>query len=87
MIATMTTKDLLIEGLKAHGFDGLCNSDASCGCGIDDLAPCGGDCNVLDCEPAYKRPCKGAACPHPCDGYDGEEPGDCYTTKKPEGGA
>jgi hypothetical protein len=79
-----SVKEILSAALKAQGFGGLCNTDVSCGCDADDLAPCGEGCNILDCEPAYKSPCKGPACDHPCDGYDEEEPGDCYTTKKPE---
>lgn len=51
-----TAKDILIAGLKAIGADGLHMSDGedSCGCGIDDLAPC---CSyILDCcEPAKQR--------------------------------
>lgn len=31
--------------LAAQGFGGLYNNDGPCGCGIDDLAPCG-ECQV-----------------------------------------
>ena len=33
-------KSIVTEWLKANGYDGLCN-DEECGCGIDDLMPCG----------------------------------------------
>jgi hypothetical protein len=47
----MTVKEIIIDYIKQHGFDGLC--DLECGCGLDDFAPCG---DVRDtCEPAYKR--------------------------------
>lgn len=48
-----TARDILIEGLKAMGADGLCNPE-ECGCGLDDLCPCCGD--PLGCVPAKKRP-------------------------------
>ena len=55
----MTIKDILIEWLKSHGYDGLCNPDISCGCGIrseqDDFMPCGGDYGVSSCEPAMMK--------------------------------
>jgi hypothetical protein len=50
----------VIEILKAHlaagGFDGLVQTDAECGCGLDDFQPCGGDFST--CEPAYLGACK-----------------------------
>ncbi len=49
----ITARDLLIQRLQAMGADGLATED--CGCGIDDLAPCGLDC--LDCEPAIYDDC------------------------------
>lgn len=47
----MTVKEIVIEYLKANGFDGLCTEN--CGCGIDDLICCDGPCYL--CEPAYRR--------------------------------
>jgi hypothetical protein len=78
----MTVKGIVVGYLKENGFDGLCGDE--CGCGIDDLAPCECDA-IMECKPAYKTPCKGAACDHPCDGYDEENIGDCYSTRKPDG--
>lgn len=46
----------VIEIVKAHlvreGFDGLVQTDAQCGCLLDDLAPCGGVGH--DCEAGYR---------------------------------
>jgi len=35
----MTVEEIIKEYLTTNGYDGLCCED--CGCGIDDLAPCG----------------------------------------------
>lgn len=48
-----TAKQLLIDGLRAMGADGLCCDD--CGCGLDDLMPCSGE-DVQQCVPAKARP-------------------------------
>lgn len=54
----MNCKDIIIEKLKALGADGLYrdlgsnSGEDNCGCGIDDLITCGGDCS--DCMPAKK---------------------------------
>jgi hypothetical protein len=50
----MTLRDIIIEGLKAAGYDGLQNEE--CGCGLDDFAPC--DEPSYRCEPAYRRKCE-----------------------------
>ena len=53
----MTSNDvrsLLQIAIKAIGGDGLCNPDSECGCGTDDLAPCG--CiNLSECVAAKYR--------------------------------
>lgn len=57
----MTAKQILIDGLKAMGADGLYNDegDPFCGCGLDDLAPCEASCEggiSLDgCRPAKRE--------------------------------
>ena len=75
----MDVKEIVIAYLKVNGFDGLVNSDQPCGCGLDDLFPCGYDFHVLDCKPAYKTVCKreGCATANWCDCEDGD---DCYST-------
>lgn len=47
----MTVLEIVREYLKENGYDGLCNPELECGCGLDDLAPCGE--MGMDCEPAY----------------------------------
>ncbi len=55
-----TAKQLLIDGLKAIGADGLvnCEGDPCCGCGLDDLAPCegtyDGGIDLNCCRPAKR---------------------------------
>jgi len=47
-----TVEEIVKEWLVNHGYDGLCSPDESCGCGVDDLMPCGADCR--NCMPAHK---------------------------------
>ena len=49
---TPTPREMLQSALLSIGADGLCNLDMSCGCGLDDLAPCG-NCNLDECEAAH----------------------------------
>jgi hypothetical protein len=51
----MTIKEIIEKHLRDNGFDGLFNADGECGCELDDLVPCGGECGLLECEPGYKR--------------------------------
>ena len=37
----MKLRDMAREWLSAHGYDGLCNPTTECGCGLDNLMPCG----------------------------------------------
>ncbi len=80
-VRAMTVKEIVIEYLKKHGFDGLV-TDEGCGCDIADIAPCGGDLfNIIKCEPGYKILCEGGEM---CD------PGDCefhISAEKPKKGA
>jgi hypothetical protein len=47
---TMTVAEIIMEYLKANGYDGLCNDE--CGCELSNLFPC---CEAFDaCEPGYK---------------------------------
>lgn len=52
----MNTRQIIQQYLRANGFDGLAAD--GCGCGIDDLAPCGGD--ITDCKPAKRFDCDGS---------------------------
>lgn len=47
----MDCKEIVIEWLKQHGADGLCEPDTECGCGLEDFAPCG-DGPYPHCKPA-----------------------------------
>ena len=51
-----SVRDVLIEGLKRNGYDGLFYP-GECACLLDDLAPC--DEDPLRCEPGVKRDCDG----------------------------
>jgi len=50
-----TVLDITVKYLKAFGYDGLCGDE--CGCGLDDIAPCGYDVCV-GCIPAYRHECE-----------------------------
>lgn len=49
---TPTVRDILIVCLHNCGYGGLYNDDG-CGCGLADLAPCGGD--PMACRAGYRR--------------------------------
>jgi len=60
----MNVKEIVIKHLREIGADGLCRYESqeyeeSCGCGIDDLAPCGEICQLgdtcQDCVPARRH--------------------------------
>jgi hypothetical protein len=68
----MNVKEIIIKYLKDNNYDGLCDPSVSCGCGIDDLAPCWNDScwndSFMECQPAFdiKNPdCK--RCENTCD--------------------
>ena len=60
-------KKMIIAYLKEHGFTGLCQSAADCGCQISDLFPCDSEW-FWECEAGYKENCT-PKCNHsePCD--------------------
>ena len=79
----MTCRAIVIEYLKANGFDGLVCTDVSCGCGIDDLAPC--DCSISQCEPGYAFKSTCASCDSEgCEARDTDDPKEktCYSLSK-----
>ena len=52
----MNVKEIVADYLTTNGYDGLCNADIQCGCGLDDLFPC--VCmNETSCVPGYKAVC------------------------------
>lgn len=55
-MSNATVREIVIAHLKSVGADGLCSEE--CGCGIDDLAPCGGD--FSECKPAKRHACDGS---------------------------
>ena len=75
----MDCKEIVVEYLKANGFDGLAGE--GCGCSIEDFGCC--DESFGDCVPAYARKCIGEQCAHSCDAYDGAELTSCFSTEKP----
>ncbi len=79
---TLTVLEIIKDYLKKNGYDGLCGEE--CGCGIDDLAPCGQADNLFDCIPAYKQDTK--TCTNTeCENYDEVEECDaveCYRPSK-----
>lgn len=79
----MDCREIIKKYLRDNGYDGLCNPDCSCGCGIDDMAPC---CdNIFDCVPAYlnKNYCCATCNNGWCDNKGNIDNAlECYTTKK-----
>lgn len=53
----MNCKEMIEAWLKDHGYDGLCNPELECGCGLGDFPfmPCE-SCDLIECVPAYKGP-------------------------------
>lgn len=47
----MDAREILIQWLRERGYDGLANPDMECGCGLDDLMPCGS--SPAKCYPAH----------------------------------
>jgi hypothetical protein len=47
----MTVIDIIEDWLREHGYDGLCDPDAECGCSIDHVCPCCENC--INCQPGY----------------------------------
>lgn len=69
----MNVREIVIAHLKSIGADGLAAD--GCGCGIDDLAPCGGD--ITDCKPAKRFDCDGS-CSGCCSTGDSDLADACY---------
>lgn len=67
----MSVKDMVVECLDCHGYDGLYN-EAGCGCLFADLAPCGE--MSQNCEAAYRFDCQRCAKRPICRLADDEQP-------------
>ncbi len=52
----MNVKEIVQEWIRGEDKDGLWNPEIPCGCGLDDLAPCG-DIKA-ECEAALASKCK-----------------------------
>ena len=74
----MTVREIIKNYLKERHYDGLCGD--GCGCGIDNLFPCG-EINT-DCQPAYAHKCDPVACKitTDCQGAMGSK---CYRVDRP----
>jgi len=91
----MNVKEILIEWLKDHGCDGLCNTDIGCGCGFtscipgdtysNDFIPCE-DINENECQPAYRWECEKCMEKSECLWYDEGKTDGCWKTTKQRAG-
>ena len=59
----MNIKEMMTSYLLLNGYDGLQNDE--CGCGVDDLMPCGDP--SMDCERAFAYRCGDCAKNTVCD--------------------
>jgi len=76
-------RGIIIDFLKANGYDGLAGED--CGCGLADLAPC--DQPYMDCAPGWRWDCSDGSCPDDSvvSGYCEWEGEGCFRTERPPG--
>lgn len=74
----MTVREIVRKHLQENGYDGLVNGEVECGCGLDDLEPCGQVSG--ECKAAYR-----ALCTDECE-HDriGAKDDYHFQTKKPE---
>lgn len=63
----MNIKEIVLDYLKAHAFEGLCCEEGECGCDLEDLMECGGyeGGPWPSCKPGYKFPCPEDCGDHP----------------------
>lgn len=55
MFNKMTVKEIIIQYLEEHGFDGLCFPGMRCNCYLDhDFMPCENP-EIDECKPGYKH--------------------------------
>jgi hypothetical protein len=69
----VTIRDIVAAWLARHGFNGLVNADAGCGCDLDDLMACDAP-HETHCLPAYRHDCAtcDGGCPLAVDAKPGE---------------
>ena len=65
----MTVKEIIVNYLKKHGYDGLVNVDIECGCDIEDLDCCD-NFHLDDCQPAYQNKYNAKRCKDCDNQYD-----------------
>lgn len=51
--------DIIKDYLSKNHYDGLVNCEIECGCGLEDICPCG--CPSNDCIPGYLADCTNCA--------------------------
>lgn len=65
----MTVADILKKWLEDNGYDGLWRDGYYyCCCRVEDLMPCEGEGDVMDCQPGYIQECD---CGEGCDYHIG----------------
>jgi hypothetical protein len=73
----VTVANIIAWWLREHHYDGLCSED--CGCGLDDLMPCGGSGGTSDqCMPAYAWSCSSCTEVEECDWAEEHDDGGCW---------
>lgn len=50
---SITVKKIVVDWLKANGYDGLYNEEGPCGCILDDLICCA-DSGIEQCEAGHR---------------------------------
>ena len=50
-----TLREITVDWLETHGYDGLYSEDGDCACQLSDLMPCGEP--GVGCSAGYKAPC------------------------------
>lgn len=50
----MNCIEIIKKYLVDNGYDGLCDSDCNCGCGVNDLSPCD-NLSLFHCKPAHSK--------------------------------
>ena len=76
-------RTFVADKIRSEGYDGLCNVEEPCGCGVADLQPCGE--SFADCVLAYRWRCSGCKIGESTDGCEEHEwAGGCYRTLEQE---